>query len=84
MIVYPHMQYKQPDFQVHMSLPGHEGPVSSLSFSPTQPLLASCSWDKTVRTWDVFDGKGTTEALPHNQVGASIDILGFSRYRYMQ
>mgnify|MGYP001807890231 CR=1 FL=1 len=27
-------------------LAGHEGPVSGLAFSPTQPLLASCSWDK--------------------------------------
>jgi WD40 repeat protein len=27
-------------------LAGHEGPVSGLAFCPTQPLLASCSWDK--------------------------------------
>lgn len=33
---------------------GHEGPVISLAFSPTQPLLASASWDQTVRTWDIF------------------------------
>lgn len=35
-------------------LAAHEGPVVALAFSPTQPLLASGSWDKTVRTWDVF------------------------------
>jgi WD40 repeat protein len=27
-------------------LAGHEGPVSALAFCPTQPLLASCSWDR--------------------------------------
>ena len=35
-------------------LAAHEGPVAQLAFSPTQSLLASCSWDHTVRTWDVF------------------------------
>ena len=29
-------------------LAAHEGPVVALAFSPTQPLLASGSWDKTV------------------------------------
>jgi WD40 repeat protein len=32
----------------------HEGPVVDMAFSPVQPLLATASWDKTVRTWDVF------------------------------
>lgn len=35
-------------------LAAHEGPVIALQFSPTQPILASASWDKTVRTWDIF------------------------------
>ena len=35
-------------------LSGHEGPVVSLQFSSTHPILASASWDKTVRLWDVF------------------------------
>ena len=35
-------------------LAAHEGPVVALAFSPTQPLLASASWDGTVRTWDIF------------------------------
>ncbi|KAK9830156.1 hypothetical protein WJX72_010038 [[Myrmecia] bisecta] len=47
-------------------LASHEGPVVGLAFSPTQPLLASASWDKTVRTWDVFSGKGGIEVLDHN------------------
>ena len=39
-------------------LSGHEGPVAGLAFSPTSSLLASASWDHTLRTWDVFTGKG--------------------------
>ena len=35
-------------------LAAHEAPIAQLAFSPSQSLLASCSWDHTVRTWDVF------------------------------
>lgn len=45
---------------------GHEGPVSSLAFCANRPLLASASWDKTVRTWDLYNGKGAMETLQHN------------------
>ncbi len=34
-------------------LTGHEAPVSCLAFSPTEPLLASGSWDKTAKIWDL-------------------------------
>ncbi|XP_052258916.1 periodic tryptophan protein 2 homolog isoform X2 [Dreissena polymorpha] len=44
-------------------LAGHEGPISSLSFSPTQVQLASASWDNTVKIWDVFEHKGAKETL---------------------
>uniref|UniRef100_A0A383VAW3 Small-subunit processome Utp12 domain-containing protein n=1 Tax=Tetradesmus obliquus TaxID=3088 RepID=A0A383VAW3_TETOB len=66
----------QDDFQIYVwsvktgrlldVLAGHEGPVSGLAFCPTQPLLASCSWDKTVRTWDVYDNKSQLEVLQHS------------------
>eukprot|EP01018_Ginkgo_biloba_P039807 Gb_23048 [translate_table: standard] len=46
-------------------LSGHEGPVHGLAFSPTHAILASSSWDKTVRLWDVFDGKGAVEKFSH-------------------
>ncbi|GBG90659.1 hypothetical protein CBR_g51007 [Chara braunii] len=47
-------------------LNGHEAPIQGLCFSPTQELLASSSWDSTVRIWDVFEGKGNVETFRHN------------------
>ncbi|KAK9456387.1 WD40-repeat-containing domain protein [Dipodascopsis uninucleata] len=35
-------------------LSGHEGPVSCLSFADEGGVLASASWDKTVRIWNIF------------------------------
>jgi len=53
-------------------LSGHEGPISCVSFTPkTTPVLASSSWDKTVRTWDVFDGKNAKETYNLNSDGES-------------
>jgi periodic tryptophan protein 2 len=48
------------------ALSGHEGPVAALAFNPVRPLLASASWDKTVRLWDVFGGGGNVETLRHS------------------
>ncbi|CCK72039.1 snoRNA-binding rRNA-processing protein PWP2 KNAG_0I02540 [Huiozyma naganishii CBS 8797] len=36
------------------SLSGHEGPVSCLAFSQENGVLASASWDKTIRIWYIF------------------------------
>ncbi|KAJ7778254.1 WD40-repeat-containing domain protein [Mycena metata] len=45
-------------------LTGHEGPVSSLAFSPSGAnQLASGSWDKTVRVWNVFGRSRAVEPL---------------------
>ncbi|KAJ2475099.1 U3 snoRNP protein, partial [Coemansia sp. RSA 2052] len=47
-------------------LSGHEGPISGLAFRPDGLSLASSSWDKTVRVWDVFDRSKIVERLEHN------------------
>ncbi|CDK27732.1 unnamed protein product [Kuraishia capsulata CBS 1993] len=60
------------DFNIHVwsvqtsqlldSLSGHEGPVSSLSFgTENSNVLASASWDKTIRVWDIFARSQTVE-----------------------
>jgi WD40 repeat protein/serine/threonine protein kinase len=36
---------------------GHKERVHSAAFSPDSRLLASCSWDRTVRLWQVGSGK---------------------------
>lgn len=54
------------EFQI---LSGHEAPISGLSFNPAQAVLASCSWDKTIKIWDVFEGKGSREAISLNSDG---------------
>ncbi|KAH3742673.1 WD repeat protein [Pelomyxa schiedti] len=43
----------------------HTGPVSGLAFSPTSPLLASCSWDKTAVLWTILEGRPHREGLLH-------------------
>eukprot|EP00112_Aurelia_sp_Birch-Aquarium-sp1_P009002 Seg2008.2 transcript_id=Seg2008.2/GoldUCD/mRNA.D3Y31 product="Periodic tryptophan protein 2-like" protein_id=Seg2008.2/GoldUCD/D3Y31 len=45
-------------------LAGHEGPVSSLVFNPTQAILYSASWDTTIKIWDVFSQSSAKETLP--------------------
>lgn len=40
------------------TLPGHEGPISSLSFSPSGDRLASSSWDGSAKTWELYGRKG--------------------------
>ncbi|KAK9239150.1 WD40-repeat-containing domain protein [Lipomyces kononenkoae] len=52
------------DFAIHLwsvqtgqlldRLSGHEGPISCLSFADDGGVLASASWDKTVRIWNIF------------------------------
>lgn len=45
------------------TLSGHEGPVSCLSFSQENSVLASASWDKTIRIWSIFGRSQQVEPI---------------------
>ncbi|KAI5955532.1 PWP2 [Candida theae] len=45
------------------SLTGHEGPISCLSFGQENSILASASWDKTVRIWNIFSRNQSVEPI---------------------
>ena len=51
-------------------LTGHEAPVSCLAFSPTEPLLASGSWDRTTRIWEIYK-----QSTPVDTFANSGDVL---------
>ncbi|GJQ09335.1 hypothetical protein GpartN1_g1126.t1 [Galdieria partita] len=55
-------------------LTGHEGPVSSLAFSPTRGILASVSWDATMHLWDIYSRGGTGK-----RSGDSLESLKLSK-----
>ncbi|CAE6433282.1 unnamed protein product [Rhizoctonia solani] len=55
-------------------LTGHEGPISALAFSPTGNQLASASWDKSVRIWEVY---GRSRAVEPFQLGSEALAVAF-------
>jgi len=55
-------------------LAGHEGPISSLSFSADGSTLVSGSWDNTVRIWNIFSRTQSSEPL---QLQANVLAVAF-------
>lgn len=56
------------EFKFLRLLTGHTDVVYSLAFSPNSQTLAGASHDKTVRTWNVADGKPLLTFLGHSDV----------------
>ena len=48
-------------------LDGHEGPVTTIKFSPQNPQLATGSWDSTVKIWELYAGaNAAVESFKHS------------------
>lgn len=62
-------------------LSGHEGPISGLCFNPVKSVLASASWDRTVRLWDMADSWRTTETLGLTSDGGCMGGTGTGCHR---
>ncbi|CAL8081405.1 unnamed protein product [Orchesella dallaii] len=49
-----------------MEIPGHGGPIADIRFNPQRgsSMLASISWDKTLRIMDCLESDSTTQVIP--------------------
>jgi hypothetical protein len=53
---------------------GHSSPVASVAFSPDGKALASGSWDKAVKLWDVASGRELLTLSGHSDEVRSVAI----------
>jgi WD40 repeat protein/uncharacterized caspase-like protein len=54
------------------TLPGHKMTVADLQFSPDGKIMASASWDKTIKLWRVEDGQELATLADHQDAVTSI------------
>jgi WD40 repeat protein len=52
---------------VKLTLRGHDGPVSSVAWSPDGKRLATASYDKTGKVWDVASGQEVLTLIGQNE-----------------
>jgi WD40 repeat protein len=64
-----------PGFALAQTLKAHSGWVSSLAFSPTG-MLASASWDRTVKFWNITTGR---EVRAVNEKLKQVQAIAFTR-----
>ncbi|KAB5580842.1 WD40-repeat-containing domain protein [Coniochaeta sp. 2T2.1] len=58
-------QRRQPNYQLHLRLTGHGGPVSLVRISPDGRWLASASADGTAKIWDAETGEHMDTLVGH-------------------
>ena len=49
----------------YQKLQGHEAEIQAIAFAPHGPLLATASWDQTVRLWDLLTGEAVMTLHGH-------------------
>src|SRR5208282_1490413 len=54
------------------TLSGHTNSVVSLAFSPNSRLLASGSWDNSIKIWDVSAGRDVKDLIGHTNIVNSV------------
>jgi WD40 repeat protein len=54
---------------------GHMRPIHAISISPNERILASASWDRTARLWNIENGQPIGSPLHHAH---SVEFVSFS------
>lgn len=49
------------------SLLGHDGAVEHVEFDPTGKLIATASWDESIKIWDLTDGEAPAPGAPKSK-----------------
>jgi len=69
------IQLRETDgWEVLKTLQGHEGTVSGVAFDGGGKLLASSSWDETVKVWDVERGQQVQSIGGYNSWVRAVDL----------
>ncbi len=76
--------HKNPDNsrELLFTLPGHESTVTQIQFSPDGRILASASWDKTIKLWRMED-KSLIATLKGHQDGIQSIAFGWDKKGYV-